>query len=60
MLFFCREAFFFPQIDVCCLLYMAYIYNNFKALWFSLDTAIITTFFYTSLSLCSHALLNTE
>lgn len=48
MLFFCKEA-IFPHIDVCRLLYMAYIHNYFIALWFSLDIATITSFRYTSL-----------
>lgn len=46
MLFFLQMQ-FFPQTDVWCLLYMAYICNDFKALWFSLDTTTITSFLYT-------------
>lgn len=59
MLFFCRGN-FFPPTDIHCLLYMAHIYNCFKALWFSLDIATITSFLYTSLSLCYDTLINTE
>lgn len=47
--YFSAKRQFFPQIDVCRLLYMAYIHNYFIALWFSLDIATITSFRYTSL-----------
>lgn len=59
MLFICRGN-SFPPTDIHCLLYMAYIYNYFKALRFSLDIATITSFLYTSLSLCYDTLINTE